>query len=227
MREVRGARHISRHHATASSMVTASKARPNSSALSVRFKNGIPVYEKHNAALVSISSSNDFKDRLHHDLEVQRETPVVHVPNVVIDPVLHALQGRRLATKSIDLRPASDAWLHVVAEGVATDQFGIVMIVGRGMWPWSNQRHLPTYNIEKLRQLIDACPSQPCANSRHSPVASHRLPYCLAVLKICHCAKLEDLESPAIKTAPRLSEKRIPRRLKLDRNRDDDEHRHE
>src|SRR5260370_26582584 len=37
MWEVRGARHNSRHRATAVSMVTVSKERPNSSALSVRF----------------------------------------------------------------------------------------------------------------------------------------------------------------------------------------------
>ena len=35
--EVRGARHSSRHRATAVSMVTASKVRPSSSAFSVRF----------------------------------------------------------------------------------------------------------------------------------------------------------------------------------------------
>ena len=95
------------------------------------------------------------------------------------------------------------------------------------MWPWSNQRHLPAYNIEQLRQLIDACPSQPSANPCHSPIASYRLPDCRAFLNTCHCAKLEDLESSAIEAAPRLSEQRIARRVKLDRNRDNDEHRHE
>src|SRR6266700_7313466 len=175
--------------------------------------------------LIRISPSNDFQGCQKNNLDIQRDAPIIDVPNIVLDPLFHGLNSRRLTAIATDLCPTGDPRLHMMAERVVADLFGIIIIVGCGVWPWSNQRHLPTDNVEQLRQLIDACPSQPCAKPRDPPVASHRLLYCRAVLEICHCAKLADLESPAIKAAPRLSEQRIARRIKLDRNRDNDEHR--
>src|SRR6266702_5813682 len=177
--------------------------------------------------LIRISPSNDFQSCQKNNLNIQRDAPIIYVPNIVLDPLFHGLNGRCFTATATNLCPTGDPRLHMMAEGVVADLFGIVIIVGCGMWPWSNQRHLPTDNVEQLRQLIDACPSQPCAKPRDPPIASHRLCYRRAVLDICHSAELKDLESPAIEAAPRLSEQRIARRIKLDRNCNNDEHRHE
>src|SRR5215813_5343272 len=179
------------------------------------------------AKLVRISPPNNFQGCQDNDLDIQRDAPVVYVPNIEVDPLFHGLNSGRLTAIAADLCPTRDPGLHVMAKGVVADLLGKITVVGSRMWPRPNQRHLPTDNIEQLRQLIDACPSQPCANTRDSPIASHHLLDCRAILDICHCAKLEDLESPAIEAAPRLSEQRIARRIKLDRDRDNDEHRRE
>src|SRR5262245_53058045 len=156
--------------------------------------------------LVRISPPNNFQGCQNNDLDIQRDAPIVYVPNIEIDPLFHGLNSRRLTAIATDLCPTRDPGLHVMAEGVVADLFGEITIVGSSVWARSNQRHLPAYNIEQLRQLVDACPSQPCTDPRDSLVAPHGLPDCRAVLNIGHCAKLEDLESSAIEATSRLSE---------------------
>src|SRR5437660_1795061 len=56
-------------------------------------------------------------EREPHDLEIERDRPVLDVVEVVLDAFLE----RRVAAPAVDLRPAGDAGLDLVAEHVLRD----------------------------------------------------------------------------------------------------------
>src|SRR5262245_23768183 len=113
----------------------------------------------------------------------------------------------------------------MVAKSITTDQLLIMIVVGCRMRPGSNNRHLPPQHIEELRQLVNACLSQPCADVRYSRVASYRLLYRRAIIKRCHRTKLEYLELLAVEPVPGLLKERGTTRIQLDRKGDNEKHR--
>src|SRR5262245_9179557 len=113
----------------------------------------------------------------------------------------------------------------MVAEGVAADQFFIVIIVGRGMRARSDNRHLASQYIKELWQLVDTCLPQPRTYVRHSRIASNRLLNGRAIIKVIHGSKLEDLEFLAVEPVPRLPEERWAWRVQLDCKGENKEHR--
>src|SRR5215813_2229773 len=143
----------------------------------------------------------------------------------MLNALLHELQCRCLASETVDLGPAGDAWLHMVAKGVTRDQLLIIMIMSSRMRAWSNNRHLAPQHIEKLWQLVDAGPSQPRTDVRHSRIALNRLLDRRAIIKNGHGAELEDSEFPAVEAVPRLHEERRTGRVQLDRKGDNEKHR--
>src|SRR3954466_12780209 len=124
----------------------------------------------------------------------------------MVDAFLHALQCRRLAAITINLRPAGNARLHVMAEGIAADQLGEMIVVSRCMRARSDNRHLAFQHIEELRQLVDARLAQPRANGRDALVAAYGLLDVCTIIENGHGAELEDLEFLAVEPAPRLHE---------------------
>src|SRR5262249_45276653 len=147
---------------------------------------------------ISVATSDKLQDRSKDDLEVQQHTPIVNIPDIMVDAFLHALQCWSLASATFDLGPAGDARLHVVAKSVTADQLLIIIIVGRGMRPGPHNRHLTLQHVEKLRQFVNARLSEPCADIRYSRIASYRLLYRRAVIESGHSTKFEDLELLAV-----------------------------
>jgi hypothetical protein len=57
--------------------------------------------------------------RQEHDLDVQPQRPIVDIEQVVLEPRQHLLIVGDLAAMTVNLRPAGDARLDVVAAGIA------------------------------------------------------------------------------------------------------------
>src|SRR5262245_22505462 len=100
--------------------------------------------------LIRISPPNDFQRRQNNDLNIQRDAPIIYVPNIEVDPLFHRLNGRCLTATTTDLCPTGDPGLHMMAEGVVADLFGKIVIVSGGA---RALRRGPTSDISRLTTL--------------------------------------------------------------------------
>ena len=89
--------------------------------------------------------------------ELEQDAPMIDVPEVMLDAPRNRIWIRGRASAAVHLRPTGYAWLNVVAEGIVGNHAIVVGVVGFGMWPWSDERHVPSEHIEQLRQLVEAC----------------------------------------------------------------------
>src|SRR5262245_5718556 len=89
--------------------------------------------------LIRISPPNDFQRCQNNDLNIQRDAPIIYVPNIEVDPLFHRLNSRRLTATATDLCPTGDSGLHMMAEGVMADLFGIIVIMRGGVRSRSDQ----------------------------------------------------------------------------------------
>src|SRR5437764_534324 len=74
-------------------------------------------------------------------------------------PISTALVAATTAAAAVDLRPAGDAGLDLVAREVAVDHVVIEPVGGlglQGVWTRADQRQLALEDIEELRQLVEA-----------------------------------------------------------------------
>ena len=55
--------------------------------------------------------------REENDPQVEKKRPMVDIVQVMFHPALHLLERVGVATLAVDLSPAGDAWLDVVAAG--------------------------------------------------------------------------------------------------------------
>ena len=85
------------------------------------------------------------------DADVEEHRPDLGVVDVMADARLHLVQRLGLAAEAVDLRPAGDAGLDLVADHVALDQLAIHLIVGDGVWAWPDNAHAPLQDIDELR----------------------------------------------------------------------------
>src|ERR1051325_565156 len=73
--------------------------------------------QKSQSRLVGGSAKQPAHDREPHDLQVERDRPVLDVIQVELDPLFE----RRVATPPVDLRPAGDPGLDLVSQHVLRD----------------------------------------------------------------------------------------------------------
>src|SRR6266481_651495 len=92
------------------------------------------------------------EERHADDLEVEREGPALDVFDVVLD----ALLERGIAAEPVDLRPAGDTRLHLVAQHVAGHGLPEPLDEDRSLGARPDDAHLPTQDIHELRQLVQA-----------------------------------------------------------------------
>src|SRR5690349_12064140 len=93
---------------------------------------------------------------LQQDLQIEAETPALDVVEVVFDPLL----DRRVAPPAVDLRPAGDPRLDLVAEHVAGHTAPELLDEARTLGTRTDEAHLASEHVDELRQLVETGPSQ-------------------------------------------------------------------
>src|ERR1043166_9485863 len=79
------------------------------------------------------------RKRLHEYLDVEPQAPIVDVPDVELNALLHHVDRGRLSSQPMDLGPTGNARLDVMAEGIFPDQLFVFVVVDRGVRPWTDQ----------------------------------------------------------------------------------------
>ena len=146
---------------------------------------------------------------MQQDLQVQPERPVLHVEVVELGP----LGDRRLPPQPVHLRPAGDAGLDAVAVVVAVDVLAEELDELRPLGARPDEAHLALQDVQELRQLVDRRPAEKLADARPAvdPFDAARGAVELERdrpgdgLRV-HRAELENLETAAVATDPRLAE---------------------
>ena len=100
------------------------------------------------------------------DLQIETQRPMLDV----IEIVVNAIMDRRVSSEPVNLRPARDARLHHVAEVVTRNLLLEFFDEDRALRPWSNQTHVTSQHIDKLRKLIERGLSQERAEWRSSRI---------------------------------------------------------
>src|SRR5687768_17974005 len=91
------------------------------------------------------------------DLEVEADGPVLDVIQVVLDPLLE----RGVAAPAVDLRPAGDAGLDLVAQHVLRDAVLELLDEERALRTRADDRHFSREDVPELRQLVQVEAAQP------------------------------------------------------------------
>src|SRR5262249_10514503 len=86
-----------------------------------------------------------------HDAEIQGETPVLDVPDIVEDALLEA----GVAAPAVDLRPARDARQAIVADVVVRDPLLKFIYEFGAFRTRADEAHLAFEHVPELREFID------------------------------------------------------------------------
>ena len=78
---------------------------------------------------------------------------------------------QRKHTPAVDLRKPRDPGLYVELAHVRRP---VIANVLRNIRPWSHQRHVTAENVDKIRQLIEACTPQPAPDTGKPRISAQR-----------------------------------------------------
>src|ERR1700737_3149147 len=109
------------------------------------------------------------------------------------------------AVSIFDLRPASNAWPHRVAQTKQRDVLLEDSAKVRLFRARPNQAHFTAQNIEKLRKLVEPELSKYSANSSDARILILSPTWALVLGILIHRAKFQDLEQMAAKTGTLLA----------------------
>src|SRR5687767_9583555 len=97
--------------------------------------------------LVGDSTLEDAADeREPHDLQVERDRPVLNVIEVVLDPLLE----RGVAPPAVDLRPAGDAGFHFVTQHVLRNAMLELLDEERTLGTGADDGHVALQDVPEL-----------------------------------------------------------------------------
>src|SRR5690606_30248671 len=108
------------------------------------------------------------------DVQVEHHRPVLDVVEVVLDPALDLLRCVGFPAPAVDLRPAGDARLDLVAREVAVDDLAIELVGSlrhRRVGARADQRQVALQHVEQLRQLVQAGLADEAADAGHPRIA--------------------------------------------------------
>src|SRR4051812_31653712 len=88
---------------------------------------------------IGLFLSDHRRKRLHEYLDVEPQAPIVDVPKVELNALLHHVDRGRLASQPVDLGPTRNARFDMMAEGIFPDQLFVFIVVDRGMRPRADQ----------------------------------------------------------------------------------------
>src|SRR6266702_2926628 len=137
---------------------------------------------------IRVSMAQHFGKRSQQDQHVEPNTPVVDVPEIEVDTLLHELDLLGPASTALNLRPTGYSGFDVMPERVFRQQIAVVAVMGERMRARADQRHVAKQNIEELRQLIDAGGPQYSAEPTDPRIMSRCLGYIVAVFQHRHGA---------------------------------------
>src|SRR5439155_5770648 len=134
------------------------------------------------------------------------------------------LLDRRITAPPVDLRPSSDAGLHLVAEHVLRNPVLELLYKQRSFGPRTDDRHLGLQHVPELRQLVDIRPAEEPAERRSSRivVAGEDRP-ALALRVFAHRSELVNHERLTVEPHALLTIKNRPARGELDERGDEAE----
>ena len=98
-----------------------------------------------------------------------------------------------------------------MAQRVIRDARFVFVVMGDRMRTRSDERHLATQHIEKLRQFVDTGTAQQSTEPSHAPVVRRGLDDPSAIFGHPHRAKLEHDKFAVVETAAALAEDRWSR----------------
>ena len=155
---------------------------------------------------------------------------MLDVLQIVLDPALHLVQRVGLAAQTVDLCPAGDARLDLVAAEIAVDHRRVLLVEGNRVRSRPDDRHLAAEHIDELRQLVKRQPAQDAPHPGHPRVVGRHLPkrgrWGRARLD-SQRAELEERENLLIATMARLAIDHRPRAVQLDEQGDQQKGRRE
>src|SRR6266700_3619430 len=187
----------------------------------VRAAKGIPDSVFSGNALISVLVALSRQRGPDENLQVESKRPVVDVVQIVLDPRPHFFDGIRFATKSIHLGPAGNPGLYIVTSRQPRDLTVEHLVVRNGVRARSDQRHVPSNDVQQLRKLINVRSSQNPSDAGDPGIA----PCCLTKLSLVlfggHGPKLQDIDGLVVETMTDLSEQNRTRRIQLNQRRDD------
>src|ERR1051326_223966 len=163
--------------------------------------------------------------RAHDDFQIQPQRPVVDVEQVVLDALAHLVFGVDGAAEAVDLGPAGDARLDVVAAAREADALLVFAVVRQRVRPRPDQRHVADQHVEQLRDLVDVPAPPPAADAGQPRIVALRLRYHGAVVERAHGAEFEDAERLLVEAKAALQEKHRARAVEPDQHGDDDKER--
>src|SRR5947209_13947444 len=165
--------------------------------------------------------------RQESDAEIEKQRPIVNIEEVVFDP--HADLGivRNATAKAVDLGPAGDARLHIVAPRVKRDRLLEELIVRKRMRTRADQAHLTAEHVQELRQFIDIVPAHPSADAGNPRVILARVRDLAIVVERRHRAEFHDPERRLVEARTPLEKQHRTGTAELDQNRHPQEQRRE
>ena len=153
-----------------------------------------------------------------NDFEIQRQTPVPHVIQVVLD----SLRDRTVApAQSVDLRPPSYPTLNIMSCHISWNFLPELLHEECQLWAGTNYTHVAFHDVDELRKLVEACPPEDPADRCNPTVAPLGVPSIrFSRIVYVHCSKLEHREASAVQTYSFLGKKCRSTRRKLDHQND-------
>src|SRR5215213_5720788 len=95
---------------------------------------------------------------------------------------------------TIDLSPTGHAWAHL-------DPIGSILVQVAGeQRSWTNERHLPGHNVEKLGRFVEARSPQEATEVRYALLIRADYP----ILYVLHCSDFIEPSCDATKSRPNL-----------------------
>ena len=108
--------------------------------------------------LVSISFllPHPVEDGHEDNLDVQHESPVLYIPNVFLDTLLHHPSLWSFTSETLDLRPSCDARLYEMAHHVLVDNLTVFLGMLQHVWTGTHNGHVVPKHVDELREFINA-----------------------------------------------------------------------
>src|SRR6185437_3273813 len=163
--------------------------------------------------------------RLEQNIQIEQHRPVLDIVEIELDALLDFLFAIDLAAPAVHLRPAGDAGLDAMAREIAIN--GLVeqpalQSALHGVRARADQRQVALeYDIEELRQFVEAGPADEAADAGDAAVVPGHDPGSRRIgLIVIERAKLEDVDALVVEPEPLLTEQHRSGTVELDRQRD-------